>query len=102
MRIGCTKAYYLFAFIFVSGSRCLPYRGKLTEGLHLNEVRINTTLVEKLLMCTLLGYATLVYNIDAVGIIDGAQAVGDDDGCTTLKKLCKGILNELLALGVES
>ena len=31
MRIGYTKAYYLFAFIFVSSSRCLPYRGKLTE-----------------------------------------------------------------------
>ena len=29
MRIGCTKAYYLFAFIFVSGSRCLPYSAKL-------------------------------------------------------------------------
>ena len=55
------------------------YHKKLTEGLHLNKVRINTTLVEKLLMCTLLGYATLVYNIDAVGIIDGAEAVGDDD-----------------------
>ena len=26
MRIGCTLAYCLFAFIFVSGSRCLPYR----------------------------------------------------------------------------
>ena len=29
MRIGCTRAYYLFAFSFVSGSRCLPYHNKL-------------------------------------------------------------------------
>ena len=29
MRIGCTKTYYLFAFVFVSGSRCLPYSAKL-------------------------------------------------------------------------
>ncbi len=29
MRIGCTKAYYLFAFVFVSGSRCAPYHNKL-------------------------------------------------------------------------
>ena len=31
MRIGCSKTYYLSAFIIVSGSRCLPYRVKLTE-----------------------------------------------------------------------
>ena len=29
MRMGCTMAYYLFAFYFVSGSRCLPYHNKL-------------------------------------------------------------------------
>ena len=33
MRIGCTKAYYLFAFVFVSGSRCLPYCAKLLARL---------------------------------------------------------------------
>ena len=29
MWMGCTKAYCPFTFSFVSGSRCLPYRGKL-------------------------------------------------------------------------
>ena len=79
MRIGCTKAYYLFASVFVSSSRCLPYRGKLTEGLHLYKVRINTTLFEELVVCTLLGYATLVNDIDAISIINSAEAVCDDD-----------------------
>ena len=31
MRMGCTTAYCPFAFIFVSGSRCLPYRVKFTS-----------------------------------------------------------------------
>ena len=73
-----TWAYIPFGFL-IERPEMRSYHKKLTEGLHLYEMRINTSLVEKLLMCTLLGYATLVYNIDAVGIIDGAEAVGDDD-----------------------
>ena len=32
MWIGCTKAYCLFTFSFVSGSRCLPYHFKSPMG----------------------------------------------------------------------
>ena len=51
------------------------FHNKLREGLHLNKMSINSTLVQKLLMSTLLSNATLVDDIYAVSIIYGAETV---------------------------
>ena len=55
-----------------------PFDNKLREGLHLNKMSINSTLIQKLLMSTLLSNATLVDDIYAVSIVYGAETVGYD------------------------
>ena len=77
------------------------YHKKLTEALHFYEVRIYPSLVEELLVSTLLGDTAIVDYIYAVGIIDGTQAVGNDDGGTTMKEVGKSTLYKLLGLGIE-
>ena len=73
----------------------------LCEALHLDKVCIDATLLDKLLVCTLLGNTALVDDVDAVCIVDGAQAVSNDDRCSAYKKLGQSVLHQLLALGVE-
>ena len=83
--------------------RMTPYHKKLklTEALHFNKMSIYTSLVEELLVGTLLGDTAVVDDVDAVGIIDGTQAVSNDDGGSTMKKVGESTLYKLLGLGIE-
>ena len=69
-------------------SQMRRYHKKLTEALHLYKMSIDATLIEKLLVCTLLGNTTLIYNVDAICIVDGTKAMSNDNRCSTLKKVC--------------
>ena len=74
---GTYYAYFPFVAM-IERSQMTPFHNKLREGLHLNKMSINSTLVQKLLMSALLSNATLVDDIYAVGIVYGAEAVGYD------------------------
>ena len=39
---------------------------------------------------------------DQVGVADRAEAVGDDDGCTSLEQTVKGFLDQCLRNGINA
>ena len=69
-------------------SKMAPYHNKLAKALHLYKMSIDATLIEKLLVCTLLGNTSLINNVDAICIVDGTKTMSNDNRCSTLKKVC--------------
>ena len=57
---------------------------------------------QELVVAAGFGQAAVVEDQDAVGVADGRQAVGDDDGSAALHEFFDGRLDELLGFGVDA
>ena len=71
-------------------------------GLALPELRIEAALVEQLVMRALLDDATVLKHVDAVGIADGAETVGDDEAGAVRHEVLQRLLNLAFGFGVHA
>ena len=70
------------------------------EGLF-GELGIEAVLGEEIGVGALFDDAALVEDVDAVGIADGGEAVGDDDGAAVLHEGVEGFLNEAFCFRID-
>merc|ERR1712137_1498065 len=80
----------------------LHYRASISSHLPFNELCIDTSLVEKLLMATELENLALMHDSDLLGVDHSAQAVRDEDygaPCLVDKRL-DGLLYNGLVLSI--
>ena len=68
--------------------------------LHIDEVLVDATPFDELAMCAHFGYLPFMEHADLVGIDDGGESVGYNDGGAIFHKTFQGILHESFALGV--
>jgi hypothetical protein len=72
------------------------------DHLSLHEIAVHAGLDEQLLVGALLLDAATVDDDDLVRLLDRTQAMGDENHGTTLEITVDGLLDDVLALGVES
>jgi len=70
--------------------------------LQLVQAIVNSALSEKLLMRALLAQAAFVKHEDAVGVLNGAQAVRDDESGAPGEQAIQSFANEQLGFGVHA
>ena len=71
------------------------------SNLYIPKVGINAIVFEQGLVCTLLGYFSLVEDDDMVGVANGGKTMGDNDGCFTFCEQVQVFLNGALGFGVN-
>ena len=64
-------------------------------------MRIKTVICNQIFMCSALDDAAVLQNDDQVGVADGREAVGDDQGSTPTHQARECVLDEPLAFRVE-
>ena len=69
--------------------------------MHVNKFLIQATLAHQFVMSALLYNTALVENDNHIGMADGGEAVGDDDGGAPLHDALESLLNGTLRLSVE-
>ena len=57
--------------------------------------------VQKIIMSPLLHDPAVADDNDAIGICDGAESMGNNEGRTTFHQVSKGLLNQNFGLGVQ-
>ena len=65
------------------------------------QFRIQAVFLHQLLVSALLDEFAVVEDADHIGVADGAEAVGDDEGGAVRAELVEGLLDELLGGVVE-
>ena len=70
--------------------------------LKLIELPINTTHREQFLVGADLAELAFVHDDDAVGALDGREAMRDDDGCAALHQMFKRRANPQLGFGIHA
>ena len=65
------------------------------------EHEVDATFLKQLLVCPNLSHFARFYHDDAVGVVDGGEAVSDDDTGPALPGLVQSLLHYLLALCVQ-
>ena len=95
--------------LIISGERSAGRAGRahvqaqfLVFVLELIEAVVNASLTEQFLMGALLAQASFVEDENAVGILDGAQAVGDDDRGASGEKTIQGFANHHFGFGIDA
>ena len=73
----------------------------LAEGLHVDKAAVEAAEGDELAVGAALDDGAVVHNDDFVGVADGGEAVGDDDAGAPQHELVEGLLDGVLALGVE-
>lgn len=76
----------------------IPWRLQL---LHADEGTVDAIGGHELVVGALLHYSAMVEHYDAVGMADGAEAMGYDDGGATFHKCVEGLLHRLFTLRIE-
>ena len=62
---------------------------------------VGTLTGDELLMGATLDNAAVLHDAYQVGVLDGAQAMGDDQCGAAMHELVEGVLHEVFALGVK-
>lgn len=70
-------------------------------GLHAPQAGINTAGCDQVIVTALLDELTVFQDEDAVGVADGGQAMGDDNGGASYRNLLERALDEGLGLVVD-
>lgn len=73
----------------------------LLQTLQVHQLGVPAVLAHQLRVRALLDDAALVEDVDDVGALDSAEAVGDGNGGAALGRLVQGGLDDVLGLGVE-
>lgn len=73
----------------------------LLQALQVHQLGVPAVLAHQLRVRALLDDPALVEDVDDVGALDGAEAVGDGNGGAALGRLVQGGLDDVLGLGVE-
>src|SRR6516162_314557 len=70
--------------------------------LELVKTKVNAALREKLLMCAVLAQPALVKDEDAIGVLNGAQAMGNHEGGASGKQAAQGFADLQFGFGVHA
>jgi hypothetical protein len=70
--------------------------------LHLAKTAVEFATFDKLVMCSLLLDHSMVENDDSVSVADCANPVSNDENGAVLHLYFKGVLNELLGVGINA
>ena len=73
---------------------------RLGVELQIVKVAVDAVLVEKRLMVAFFHYAAFLEDEDAVGVLNGAESVGDGEGRSAGEESLDRLLDESLARGV--
>ena len=80
-----------------------PRTGILSLQLSVDQLLVNSILGQQIVVGALLHDLAILHHDDGVGVLDRGESVGDADHCllSLADKLVDGLLDEVLAFGVE-
>src|SRR5688572_28121920 len=80
-----------------------PYKnGLLFHELALIEVVVQAAQLEQIVMSPTFDDAAFLHDADLIGVLDGTQAMGDDDRGATMQQALQRFLNQTFGEGIDT